>query len=79
MQKLLKAQGMKNPGKNFYTLRHCFETIGGASKDQVAVDHIMGHSRGDMASVYRERVDDDRLQAVSNHVRTWLFGGTKQG
>ena len=43
-------------GRNFYALRHTFETIGGDAKDQVAVDHIMGHARDDMASVYRERI-----------------------
>jgi phosphoserine phosphatase len=32
----------------------------------------MGHSRDDMASVYRERIGDDRIRAVAEHVRTWL-------
>jgi hypothetical protein len=27
-----------------------------------------------MASVYRERISDDRLRAVVEHVRKWLFG-----
>jgi len=58
----------------FYALRHSFETIGGESRDQVAVETIMGHSRDDMASVYRERIGDDRLQAVAEHVRQWLWG-----
>ena len=60
--------------RNFYALRHTFETIGGEAKDQVAVDHIMGHIRDDMASVYRERISDERLKAVSDHVRKWVFG-----
>jgi integrase len=62
-----------NGKRNFYALRHTFETIGGEARDQVAVDHIMGHARDDMASVYRERVSDQRLKAVSDHVRAWLF------
>jgi integrase len=70
-------------GRGFYTLRHVFETIGGESCDQVAVDAIMGHERGEMASIYRERISDDRLQAVVNHVRAWLFDmagdGSDQG
>ena len=61
-------------GRGFYTLRHVFETIGGESCDQVAVDAIMGHERGDMASVYRERISDDRLRNVVNYVHEWLFG-----
>jgi hypothetical protein len=34
----------------------------------------MGHARDDMASVYRERISDERLRAVSDHVRKWVFG-----
>ena len=65
--------GLKRHGLNFYALRHGFETIAGASRDQPAVDHVMGHARDDMASVYREGIDDDRLEAVAEHVRAWLF------
>jgi len=61
-------------GRNFYALRHTFETIGGDSRDQIAVDAIMGHARDDMASGYREWISDERLIAVTNHVRGWLFG-----
>ncbi len=64
---------MHRPGLNFYALRHTFETVGGESRDQVAVDHVMGHAREDMASVYREKVSDERLKAVADHVRAWLF------
>jgi integrase len=72
--KLLKTLGLHRPGLGFYGIRHSLATIGGDSRDQVAVDHIMGHARDDMASVYRERIDDDRLKAVTDHVRRWLFG-----
>ena len=71
--KLLTKLKLKRPGLSFYALRHTFETIGGASRDQVAVDAIMGHSRDDMASVYRERISDERLKAVTDHVHQWLF------
>jgi integrase len=74
MAKLLKKAGIHRKGLNFYALRHTFETIGGEARDQVAVDHIMGHARDDMASVYRERISDERLKAVTDHVRAWLFG-----
>ncbi len=74
MAKLLKSLGIERPGLNFYALRHTFETIGGESRDQVAVDYVMGHSRNDMASIYRERISDERLKAVTDHVRGWLFG-----
>jgi integrase len=72
MRKLLDSLGI-NGHRNFYTLRHVFETIGGEAKDQVAVDHIMGHARDDMASAYRERISDERLKAVTDRIRQWLF------
>jgi integrase len=74
---LLKDLGLHRNGLGFYALRHTFETIGGESLDQVAVDHIMGHVGADMASVYRERVSDERLQAVTNHIHQWLFAKPK--
>ncbi len=73
IRKLLKQLELKD-GRNFYALRHTFETIGGETRDQVAVDAIMGHVREDMASFYRERISEDRLRAVVEHVRNWLFG-----
>ena len=60
--------------RNFSALRHVFETEGGEAKDQVAVDHIMGHESPHMSSVYRERISDERLKAVTDYVHRWLFG-----
>ena len=52
--KVLKRLGLKRPGLAFYGLRHSFETVAGASKDQVTVDAIMGHAAesDDMAATY---------------------------
>jgi integrase len=72
-RKLLDGLGI-NGGRNFYTIRHVFETVGGETRDQPAVDFLMGHTPDDMASVYRERISDERLRAVASHVRAWLFG-----
>lgn len=74
--KRLKINGRR--GLGFYTLRRQFEIVAGESKDQVAVDAIMGHAEksDDMAAVYRQGVvSDERLQAVTEHVRHWLFEG----
>jgi integrase len=73
-RKLLDQVKLYRAGLGFYCLRHTFETVAGDSKDQVAVNAIMGHADASMAAAYRERISDDRLRAVSNHVRTWLFG-----
>ena len=62
-----------NGGRNFYALRLSFRTVADASRDQPAIDHVMGHCRDDMPSQYRERIDDSRLVAVSECVRAWLF------
>ena len=72
--KKLMAKLDINGRRGFYALRHTFETIGGESRDQVAVNAIMGHVDNSMAAVYRERISDERLKAVTDHVREWLFG-----
>jgi len=63
-------------GRTFYDLRRTFQTIAEGARDLVAVQSIMGHApaSGDMSAIYRQRVDDDRLRAVTDHVRQWLFG-----
>jgi integrase len=73
--KVLNELGLKRPGLNFYAIRHTLQTIGEGAGDRVALARIMGHASesSDMASVYRERIDDARLVAVSKHVRGWLF------
>jgi hypothetical protein len=55
MAKLLAAAGVEGNGRNFYCLRHGLETVGGASRDQVCVDFVMGHAPDDddMSAVYR--------------------------
>jgi integrase len=72
----LRKAKIERPGLTFYSLRHTFQTIGEGAHDLVAVQAIMGHaaSGSDMSARYRERIDDARLLAVTEHVRKWLFG-----
>jgi integrase len=74
-RKVLLVIGQHRTGVGFYGLRRAFETIAGESRDQVAVDYVMGHApkSDDMGAVYRQRISDDRLVAVAETVRAWLF------
>ena len=73
-RKVLTNLGIRRQGLNFYGLRHTFSTIGEETRDFPAVEACMGHSDTSMAAAYRERIGDDRLRAVVDHVRRWLFG-----
>jgi integrase len=77
-RRLLLDLGLHRPGLGFYTLRHVFLTIGEESRDHIAVAHVMGHVVPGMGTAYREKVSDERLRDVCEHVRTWLFGKTKK-
>src|SRR5262249_7926513 len=70
---LLKTCGLYREGLGFYALRHVFRTVADEARDPVAIDLIMGHTDPSMAGHYRERIDDSRLLAVTEHVRLWLF------
>ena len=59
-------------------MRHVFATIGGGSRDQVAVNAMMGHVDESIADTYRECIDDDRLRAVTDHVHRSLFGANME-
>ena len=72
--KLRTRCGITGEGKTFYTLRHVFQTVGDETRDFVAVSSIMGHADGSISGQYREKIGDDRLRAVAEHVRQWLTG-----
>jgi integrase len=71
-RKLLKRLGI-NGRRSFYTLRHTFRTVADEARDQPAADFAMGHESPHMSTHYREVISDDRLRAVAEHVRAWLF------
>ena len=74
-RELMKTAGIHRAGLGFYTMRHTFRTVADAVRDNTATRMIMGHADGSIDAVYREHIDDSRLQAVTDHVREWLYGG----
>ena len=68
-RKLCKPLGIE---LGFYALRHTCATIGSRSKDQVAVNYVMGHIAKGMEDTYREEVDDQRLRGVGEAILNWL-------
>jgi integrase len=79
MRKLLNKLGINGRrGLRFYALRHTFRTVADEAKDQPAADYMMGHEVAHMSSVYRETISDERLKAVADHVRAWLFPAAAQ-
>ena len=75
-RRLLVEHNIHRPGLGFATLRHIFQTVAEGSKDFPAIRHIMGHVDESISGAYREGVTDERLRAVVEHVRKWLFDGT---
>jgi integrase len=73
MTTLLGRLGIGGRRRAFYALRHVFQTIGDECGDFLAVRSIMGHATDDIADVYRERISDERLRKVTEHVRGWLL------
>jgi len=69
----LTRRRQKTGKRRRYTLRHTFQTIGDETKDFVAVSALMGHVDSTISGHYRERISDERLQAVTEHVHDWLF------
>ena len=73
-RKVCKRAGVTAPGGP-YTLRKTFRTVADELKDQPAAMLIMGHADQSISDCYREQISDDRLRAVTDHVRTWMLAG----
>jgi integrase len=70
--KMLDSLGI-NGRRGFYAIRHSFQTVAEDSRDMPAIKLVMGHADSSMSGIYRERVSDERLEAVAGVVRAWLW------
>jgi integrase len=78
--KLVRGQGFYRTGLSFYAMRHTFQSVADEVGDYIATRMVMGHATdSDMSGTYREKFDDRRIERVTDHVRTWLFGGRDDG
>jgi integrase len=71
--KLLKRLTVVRPGVGFYSLRHTFRTVADATRDPNAIRAVMGHTDSSIDATYTHGIGDDRLVAVADHVRAWLY------
>lgn len=71
-KEVVVAAGIKRQNAGFYDLRRTFQTIGEEISESVT-RYIMGHCDPSMSARYRQRVYDDRLRAVVDVVRAWLW------
>ena len=53
-------------------MRHLFRTVADGCRDVVAINHVMGHSDESMGANYREWIEPERLQAVTDFVYAWV-------
>lgn len=77
--KLKRKAGIKKLGVGHYALRHTFATVAADTKDQQAVDYVMGHYDPSMAANYRESIEPERIKAVCRHVREWWLAEMPKG
>lgn len=72
-ERLQRKAGTKKRNRGFSALRHTFRTIADETCDFPAILRVMGHSDNTISDHYRERISDERLLKVVNHVGDWLF------
>ena len=78
-EKLMDATKTRKPKRGFYGLRHSFQTMAeNATGDSVAVKFVMGHVDDSMSGEYRWNVSDERIERVTEAVRSWLFPSNQE-
>ena len=71
---LARKAGVNRDGLSFYSLRHCFQSKSeDFTQDYPAVSRILGRSKREVADHYRDKISDERLEAVTESMRRWFF------
>lgn len=72
----LKRLGQRRRGRSLYSLRRTFRTLAAETGMELAIAQVMGHgdSAESMAAVYTQRVRDEDVKAVCQHVRKRVLG-----
>jgi len=62
--------------RTFYNLRHTHRTVTDETGDTNAARLVMGHTprANDMDATYVQKIGDERIKSVCQHVRLWLYG-----
>jgi hypothetical protein len=73
--RLMDKAKLRRDGRGFYGLRHTFRRAADTHHDRPAADLVMGHAPKDMRGNYvpPEAIEAERVRAVCDHVRAWLW------
>lgn len=73
LERVQRKLDIKQRKRSFGALRHTFRTVADETCDFPAILRIMGHSDHTISDHYRERISDERLRRVVDHVRSWVM------
>jgi len=78
--RLLKKLGINGRRSlGFYSARRTFATQGSEAKDVESLRSLMGHTDPTMTGLYVQSISDERLTAVTDCVRNWLWPRSEEG
>lgn len=70
---LLKKLDLHRPYYSLGVFRSMLQTISDEMEMPTSSRTMMGHVDSSISGAYRQRVSDERLREVSEHVRRWYF------